>query len=357
MKRYVLTIISSAAISMMAVAHDFTVNVGDSKLFFKITDAKQHTAEVTYEGSISQKKGNSLSGEVRIPATVRHEGTVYSITAIGSKALANADSITSVIMPSSIKRIGDFAFEGCTHLESVIFPGNPVSFGQGTFFRCSSLRNLSLGSDWTQLDFSMFRWSDSLQVINIPARMQKIQGLKTLRALNRIEVDANNPRYASENGVLYDKTFVTLLCVPRAQVGVLNVHEGTVSILWGAAIDCTGITEITLPSTLQKLSFREFSRMSNLQCIVCQMTEPIKTATTAGTEVSLFVVANPKVSFLVPKASLKAWKKALKNEAADFTEIRTNKPEGIADQIADTPYRIETTQMVAPKNIKALGKK
>lgn len=357
MKRYILTILSLLAFAMIAVAHDFTVNVGEGKLFFKITDKKQHTAEVTYEGSITQKADNNLSGEVRIPATVRHEGIVYSITGIGAKALAQSEKMTSVIIPSSVKRIGDFAFEGCTRLESVIFPGAPVAFGQGTFFRCRSLRNLSLGSDWTQLDFSMFRWSDSLQVISIPARMQKIQGLKTLRSLNRIDVDANNPRFASENGLLYDKSFATLLCVPRAYKGMLKVHEGTTSLLWGAAIDCLDITEVILPASLQKMSFREFSRMKELQRIECQMAAPINTANAAGIDVSLFAVANPKVTLFVPKASLKAWKKALKHDEADYTELRANKPEGLADQIAETPYRIEARQMVAQKNIKAIGKK
>lgn len=355
MKRYSILFICLALFTTLMSAHDFTISVADGKLCFKITDAKSMTAEVTYEGSIAKPVESTLTGALVIPGTVRHEGNVYTITSIGAKALAGAKNITSVTMPSTISSIGDFAFEGCTGLENIIFPGSPVAFGQGVFFRCTALRNISIGSDWTQLDFRMFRWSENLQSVNIPARIQKIQGLKSLRHLRSIEVDANNVRYAAEGGCLYDKSFTTLLCVPRAFSGELSVRLGVTSILWGAVIDCPGITAVSLPSTLQKLSFREFSRIPNLMKITCQTESPVITATSNGTgDLPLLAVANGKVELYVPKASVKAWKSAITQQGGDFYEIRANKPEGISENEATMPYSIATSQLILAKNIKPI---
>lgn len=353
MKRQILSLLLTATV-VAAAAHDFTVTTASGKLFFNILDPKAHTAEVTFEGSIAQKNACTLIGAVTIPATVRHQGNVYDIVSIGPKALANAQELTAVTLPASIRKIGAFAFEGCTRLESVIFPGAQVAFGQGTFFRCTSLRDLSLGSDWGQLDFSMFRWSDSLQSIRIPARMQKIQGLKTLRQLRQIEVDANNTHYASANGLLYSKDQKTLLCVPRAIEGAVSVRPGTTSILWEALSDCRSITKFTLPDGLQQLSFRELARLNSLSEIVCEATTPWTTALLDSQEVTLLQVARPDVVLYVPKAAVKAWRTALTLTAGDYTEIAANKPEGIDQQQAVTPYHVEAAQMIAPKNVKAI---
>jgi len=356
MKKIALICLFALGTSLGASAHDFTVTSGNNKLFFAITDQKAHKAEVTFEGSITQHNPSELEGEIRIPATVKHDNVVYDIVAIGPKALANATKLTSVILPSSIEKIGDFAFEGCTALQNVIFPSIPVSFGQGTFFRCNALRNLSFGSDWIQIDFSMFRWSDSLQQVRIPARIQKIQGLKTLRGLREIEVDANNQRYSSAEGALYDKDFKTLLCVPRAYSGHVNVHQGTTTILWGAMQDCLDIQKVTLPASLRSVSFREFQRLTKLQEIICQAEKPIKTATTGTQDTTLFIVANPAVVLYVPKAAVKTWKAAIKLPAGDYREIAANKPEGADDLQVTTPYRVEQSQMISQKNVKAIKK-
>ncbi len=257
-----------------AEAHDFTATVNGQRLFFEITNKSKKTVAVTFGGSIADRKVPELAGVVEIPAKVRHDNIVYEVTSIGQKAFADAHRLKGIVIPSGVESIGDFAFEDCDSLTSVVFPGKPVSLGQGVFFKCTAISDVTIGSDWKSVNFTMFRWSDRLTSITIPAKIEKIQGVKKLAALCRIQVDPNNARFSSDNGMLYSKDGSILYACPRACKGTVVVKGGTSKVLPGALTDCAGVTAIDLPATLESISFRETSRMKGLQTIILRGESP-----------------------------------------------------------------------------------
>ena len=349
----VMALLTSA---MTATAHDFSATVDGQSIYFNITDTLKKTVEVTYQGSITPQTRSKAEGKLNIPATVRHRNQVFTVSAIGAKAFSGATDLTDVIIPSSIHQIGDFAFERCTQLSSVVFPSSEPNFGQGVFFLCTALQNISLGSDWTQINFSMFRWSDSLRVVNIPSKLTRIQGLKTLRALTTIEVDVNNSSYSAIDGVLYNKQNDRLLCVPRAFSGSLVIPDGVTEVMWGSIIDCPAITSVDFPASLTSLSFRELSRMPELKSITLRGERILNTATLNGRDTTLFVVSNPNVQLFVPKKMLKEYIKVLNMPEAEFSEIASHKPQSFVEASAIVPYFIRKEQMIKEKNIKQLPK-
>ncbi|MCD7721739.1 MAG: leucine-rich repeat domain-containing protein [Prevotellaceae bacterium] len=327
-------------------AHDFTVMVGGQKLYINITSKKNHTAEVTYKGSIADSARNETKGIVEIPAKVQHDSVVYDITAIGAKAFSQATELEGVVIPTSVKTIGDFAFEGCTNLKKVVFPAAEVKMGQGTFFLCKSLKDLSFGSDWKSIDFTAFRWSDSLESVSIPAKVESLRNLKKLAHLTSVELDANNPKFSSRDGVLYNKTGNVLYGVPRAYSGALRIADGTESVTPKALVDCPLITSIYIPETVKTMSFRETARMTQLETIVFRSATPITTAyQTDGNEVLLLQVANQGVKILVPKDAKEAYAKKLTQEAGEYSEKTGD------DAVR---YTVEETALPKTKNIKEL---
>lgn len=326
-------------------AHDFTATVDGQKIYFNIISKTRHTAEVTYRGSIADKHMSDVQGVLEIPAKVKHDKVVYQITRIGSKAFSGATELMGIVLPSTVKEIGDFAFEGCTSLEKVLFPGGDVKLGQGTFFKCTVLKNLSFGSDWHTLNLAPYRWSDSLRTITVPAKVEKIMNLKSVASLREVEVDANNARFSSYKGILYDKNGTTLYGVPRAYEGALKVKEGTTVVTNGAMIDCPGITLLDLPASLRTISFRETSRMSGLQEIVLRSTEPLTTAYAGGQGCFLWQVANPSVVIQVPKEAKKEYVKQLVDIPGEYTE---------SAQSGSIPYRVESVSLPQRKQIHGL---
>ncbi len=327
-----------------ASAHDFTTTLDGQRLYFDITNKAKRTAAVTYNGSISEKKSNDISGKVEIPSKVKHDNVVYEITAINPKAFSGAKHLKGIVIPSGVETIGDFAFENCDSLSSVVFPGNTVSLGQGVFFNCESLKDITIGSDWKNIDFTMFRWSNDLSKINIPAKVEKIQGVKKLKYLKEITVDPNNEKFASHDGLLYSKDGKILYACPRSYSGKVKVEEGTEQITPGALIDCLEISYLDFPSTLKSVSFRETSRMKNLETIVMRPTEPLETAYIGGIGRFLLQVANEKVVVVVLSSSKKAYESALAGEAGEYSENHS----GI-------PFMVTIQEMPSKKNLKGVS--
>ena len=59
------------------------------------------------------KKYNGPGGEVSVPA---------GVTAIGSKAFLECDSLTGITLPEGVTSIGEQAFMYCKNLRSINFP-------------------------------------------------------------------------------------------------------------------------------------------------------------------------------------------------------------------------------------------
>lgn len=323
-------------------AHDFTATVDGQKLFFSIKSKINKTVEVTYNGSISDKKVSEVKGNLDIPAKVKHDNVVYSVVSIGAKSFSGATQLEGVTIPSTVKSIGTFAFEGCKSLSKIVFPGGEVSFGEGVFFKCSSIKDISLGSDWKMTDLSRFRWSDSLTTIFIPAKIEKIQGLKSLKNLKSVSVDVNNTRFSSHKGVLYNKDGKTLYGCPRSFTGSLKIEEGTEVVSKGALIDCLNITLIDFPSTIKSLSFRETSRMSQLETIIFRGETPVITAFGGNDGKFVLQMPNTGVKIIVPNDSKKEYKSALVKDGGEFAE---------STEANSTPYVVKADQMPRESNI------
>ena len=304
----------------LASAHDFTATVDGQQLFFNIKSKTNKTIEVTYNGSISDNKVSVVKGDLEIPAKVKHNNVVYSVVSIGAKSFSGATKLEGVTIPSTVKSIGGFAFEGCTSLSKIIFPASEVTFGEGVFFKCTSIKDITFGSDWKTANLSRFRWSNNLITISLPAKIEKIQGLKSLKRLKSVTVDINNARFSSYNGALYNKDGKTFYGCPRSFNGSLRIKDGTEVIAKGALIDCPNITLIDFPSTIQTLSFRETSRMALLDTIIFRGETPMTTAYD-GTEGKFIVqVANPEVKVIVLNNSKREYKAALVKVAGEYAE-------------------------------------
>lgn len=329
--------------ALQASAHDFSATIDGQQIFFEITNKGKKTAQVTYNGNIADKKHSEVCGTVKIPAKVKHEDTVYEITAIGPKAFANAKGLKGIVMPSGIVTIGDFAFENCDSLNSVVFPGNPVTPGQGIFFNCKNIENVTIGSDWKSIDLTMFRWSDDLKEITIPANIENVKGIKKLKALRSITVDPNNATFSSSDGILYSKDGTTLVACPRGMEGKVTVKENTRTVTEGSLIDCIGITALDFPASVEALPFRETSRMKDLEYIVMRNEKPISTGYLDGNGKFLFQLAYGNTQIIVAASSQKDYVSNLATDAGEYSET----PDGI-------PYVVAADQLPNKKNIKGV---
>ena len=184
--RSVLFVLLLSAVGMtnaFAQNHDFTsVAPNGQTLYYKITDATQHTVMVTHPNSNTTGNSNGYgignniiyynnpyfyyayfyyatgyssssfyyytkpSGNLIIPYYVEYNGISYSVTAIDEYAFGTTynssyacTGLTSVVIPASVQTIGHQAFAYCTGITTVTIPTSVTSIGSGVFRYCSNL--------------------------------------------------------------------------------------------------------------------------------------------------------------------------------------------------------------------------
>lgn len=212
-------------------------------------------------------------------------------------------------------------------MKKIVFPSNPVEFGQGTFFKCDKIQEVSLGNNWPEVNLQLFRWSDSLRSITIPAKVEKIKDMKRLKCLQEMNVDSSNTRFTSIAGILYNKNAEILYGCPRAYDKSVEVPEGTKRIYQGAFIDCKNIETVDLPESLHAMSFREFSRMKGIKAIIFRKQTPFLNAKGSDEQFYfLLQVANPEIKVVVPKKGMKEYQKVLAKQTGEYYEMEDVKP-------------------------------
>jgi hypothetical protein len=186
---------------------------------------------------------NGSGGVITIPSTLGGFTTV----AIGDYAFSSPKGVfvTSFTLPKSVNSIGEGAFMN-TGLTQVTITSSIANIGWGAFAVCNSLV--------------------------------------------KIDVDTANPRYASMEGVLYDKAINTLIQYPGHRMGHFSIPNSVTSIgdlgffncklLSSVAIGtsvtsignqsfthCDSLTSITLPDSVITLGLEAFARCDYLASV------------------------------------------------------------------------------------------
>ena len=198
----------------------------------------------------SVSRGTVNSGAVLIPAYYRPNPTspALPVTAVANSAFNNTD-ITAVTFAagSQITTIEAEAFSMCTSLTSVTLPNNLTSIEDYAFGKCPNLTSITISASVTYICADVFSQCPNL---------------------TSIKVAANNPNYASEGGILYNKAKTNLLQYPSAK-GSITIPAGVTSIGNHAFNSCTSLTSVTFAagSRITTISDAAFNSCTSLTSI------------------------------------------------------------------------------------------
>ena len=137
MKQLKTTVFLAMLMSMVVLKA--SANFGVDGLTFELND---NTMEATLLG-LNQNNKNS---EIVIPSSITCNDKTYNVTGMRTTALKENSSITSVTIPSSIKKIPMRAFQSCYNLTTVNLPNTLTSIGEDAFSICYSLTSITLPS-------------------------------------------------------------------------------------------------------------------------------------------------------------------------------------------------------------------
>ena len=191
-----------------------------------------------------------------------------SVTTIGDYAFYECSGLTSVTIPNSVTTIGNSAFNSCSSLLKVTIPESVVSIGDSAFGNCSKLTNVKIPDSVKSIGDYAFR-NCAFKSITIPKSVESI-GEYAFRSssLESIVVNAYNPYYSSQDGVLFDKNKTKIIYFPTAKSGEYIIPNSVTTIGNGAFSNCDSLTSITIPNSVKSIGKEAFYNCYNLNTVV-----------------------------------------------------------------------------------------
>ena len=110
MKRFATLMFFLLALTMQGISQTdvvASVNIEIDEVLYELDTPNKGEATVTTKGN------GGYSGELFIPKTITHNGTIYNVTAIGESAFKHCSKLVSVSLPITITELGKQAFFGC----------------------------------------------------------------------------------------------------------------------------------------------------------------------------------------------------------------------------------------------------
>ena len=191
------------------------------------------------------------------------------VISIDYGAFYGCTGLTSVTIPASVTSIGESAFRNCIGLTYVNIQVGVASIGRSAFRGCSGLTSVGIPEGVTSIGQSAFRGCTSLVSVSVSASVASIgeDAFRDCSNLTEIKINENNPNYASNDGVLFNKTYTELILCPAGKAGIYNIPEGVTLIGSFAFEVCSGLTSVAIPASVTSINIGAFYGCSGLTSV------------------------------------------------------------------------------------------
>ena len=218
---------------------------------------------IVVPGSVKDIGENAFSKCISLKEAILEEG----IETIGIRAFSECKGLEKASLPSSLKSIGIYAFYVCSSLKEINIPSGKI--GVSAFDGCSELLSVTIGNGVTTIGGSAFSGCNSLTNINIPNSVTSIgyYAFNSCSSLTEITVSGDNANYSSYGGILFNKARTEIIRVPQQYSGTYNIPNTVETITSSAFSGCKSLTGVSIPSSVKEMGGSAFYSCSNLQSV------------------------------------------------------------------------------------------
>lgn len=234
--------------------------------------------------------GHSDITSVVLPETLKGIGTCAfsgsnisainlpeGLDSIGQAAFSDCSKLTSIRLPNCLRTIAAFTFTGCGSLSTITLPDSLKSIGARAFESCSGLTNIVLPQGLREIGSSAFAYC-GLASVNIPIGVTTIgqDAFAHCSALTSVTIPVtvttigDGAFYGCSNlpvidNIRYADTY--LIDVIDRSKSAYSIKQGTRFIGGNAFSDCTMMTSLNVPETVEQIGGKAFYRCSSLKTI------------------------------------------------------------------------------------------
>ena len=175
-----------------------------------------------------------------------------SVISIGDRAFMCSAGLTSVTIPDTVISIGDYAFYNCTGLTSITIPDSVFRIGCFSFSGCNGLTTLHIPKSVVKVAHELEATFGEWHPLTFP---------------HSVTVHPDNPVFASEDGVLFDKNKTELICYPQLRQGDYKIPASVIKIGMESFQNCAGLTSVSIPNSVVEIGYKAFRYCTGLTWI------------------------------------------------------------------------------------------
>ena len=210
------------------------------------------------------------------------------IVSITAQAFFNRSNLVSIVIPDGVTSIGSNAFDFCSNLKNISIPESIISIGSLTFdntawydeqpdgmifvgkvlykYKGNTTENVIIPDGIITIQDDAF-WGKSLKKIYIPRSVESIgnNAFDLCSNLVEINVDKNNNKYSSLDGVLFNKEQDILIKCPNKETYI--VPNSVTNINEYAFQYCENLVNVLIPNSVTTIGSGAFEYCENLESI------------------------------------------------------------------------------------------
>ncbi len=188
-------------------------------------------------------------------------------TTINNAAFSGCTSLKSVTVEKGVVTIADSAFINCSNLAKVTLPNTVTKIGAQAFASCSELRNITLSAAIESIEEFTFASCYNLQTISLPASVKNIDpnAFVGCNSLYEISVNNGNTTYCSLDGIVYKLADSSIVYIPLALRGDINLLDGLNKIDAGLFVNYPYVYSINVPNSVKSIEANAFAGFTNLK--------------------------------------------------------------------------------------------
>ena len=275
-KRKMIIIMITIVVAIISISMVYTVQAESSEVGTWDISADDDTSNVTatlynYGKMIISGTGDMKEYSLKELDNKKYDIKVIEIqqgiTNIAKYAFEGCSSLEQIIIPNSVINIEEDAFYRCISLESIVIPNSIHSIKTRTFEQCDSLIDVTIPNSVTNIEKYAFEGCNSLTAIEIPASVNDI-GIGTFyqcTSLTSINVEKENSKFMSEDGILFSKDGTKLIHFPSAKKDTIyTVPNNVTSIGEEAFENCMNLTTVNISDNVKSIGKRAFYQSTGL---------------------------------------------------------------------------------------------
>jgi hypothetical protein len=223
------------------------------------------------------KLGDGVFREISTLETADISGLSFA----GNSMFSNSNSLATVTLGSNLTKIGTQAFVG-TALTSIQIPNTVDSIMAQAFGDVSTLTAINIPASLMFLGGYAFGGTGIEGNLTLPASFKAFQianylGNAFAKTHVNLNVDANNPYFTSQNGMLFNKAKDTLYYLPNSKTEAnIIIPEGVTTVAqysFNANANAM-VKELTMPSTLKYVYSYGLQGVNNIETLTVNAVIP-----------------------------------------------------------------------------------